>query len=139
MQKQQALAGEPVIHTDGVLGQELKIAAVSSTGFPGGRTLVENNHTPTLILHSVAQVVGRRSARQTGANDDDMSGLRQYRLGAKTFQRMIVPKPERLVVLRDSDREIGVDTQTAHHILQAVACAGGECAISLDTTQFRRY
>ncbi len=79
LEKCQALARQPLVDADGVLGQELEVAAVSPAGLAARITALEHHHAQPGGARILGEVVGRRGAGEPGPDDDDVGRRRQAR------------------------------------------------------------
>ena len=60
------------IKTDGILGKQLEIAAVTPAGFGGRIAAVDEGDAQTAITHRRAQMIGCRSASQPCTDDQNI-------------------------------------------------------------------
>ena len=74
-----SLACETRVETNGILGNQLEVAAVASAGFGGGIGAIDDGDVQVAIAHSRPEMIGRRCAGQPCADDQDIHRFGQGR------------------------------------------------------------
>lgn len=98
----QSLPGQPFVHADGVLRDELEVATIATARLTGRIALVEHDDARP-PPRCVREVVRRRRTCETRADYDDVCRCRLLRLRPIAGERLARAKPERLVVHRYRD------------------------------------
>lgn len=71
-EKLQSLARQTPIKTDGILGKQLEIAAVTPASFGGGIAAIDDGDAQTAITHRRSEMIGCRSASQPCTDDQNI-------------------------------------------------------------------
>jgi hypothetical protein len=71
-EKLQSLARQTPIKTDGILGKQLEIAAVTPASFGGGIAAIDDGDAQTAITHRRSEMIRCRSTSQPCTDDQNI-------------------------------------------------------------------